>query len=122
MLAPYNPFAVRDPDYAPTSRSWSRVCAERGVAVQTIKAITRGPWARGERTSRVWYEPLREQADIDLAVAYVLGRPGLFLNTVGDPNYLPAVIDAAERFVEAPEPEAIDALLERATMSPLFVS
>ena len=34
---------------APTSRRSLAICAERGVAVQTIKAITRAPW--GERTA-----------------------------------------------------------------------
>ena len=62
--------------------------AARNVAVQTIKAIARAPWA-AEHTAATWYEPLREQADIDLAVHWVLGRPGVFLNTVGDVTLLP---------------------------------
>jgi aryl-alcohol dehydrogenase-like predicted oxidoreductase len=122
VLAPWNPTMLRDPVYGSDFRELARACAERGVAVQTIKAITRGPWGRGEHTSNVWYEPLSEQADIDLAVGFVLGHPGLFLNTVGDPNLLPKVIDAAERYVAPPSHEDVDALVERTTMTPLFVS
>src|SRR3712207_9352981 len=32
-------------------------------------------------TAATWYEPLRDPAAIDRAVHWVLGRPGLFLNT-----------------------------------------
>jgi hypothetical protein len=45
---------------------------------------------------------LTEQAQIDTAAHWVLGRKGIFLNTVGDVNILPRVFDAAERFVHAP--------------------
>ena len=74
------------------------VCVDRGVAIQTIKAITRGPWGDHEPTASTWYEPLTDQDAIDTAVGWVLGRDGVFLNTVGDIHLLPKVIDAAERF------------------------
>ncbi len=32
-----------------------QICSERGVAVQTIKAIARGPWATIERDRSTWY-------------------------------------------------------------------
>ena len=73
-----------------TPRTWTTsselvaVCAERNVAVQTIKSITRAPWGDREQTASTWYEPLTDQGAIDTAVAWVLGREGLFLNTVGD--------------------------------------
>ena len=53
-----------------------------------------------KRTRDVWYEPLEEQQDIDLAVHWVLKRPGIFLNTVGDIHLLPKVLDAASRWQE----------------------
>jgi hypothetical protein len=90
--------------------------------VQTIKALARGPWGSAEHTRGTWYAPLTEQHDVDRAVWFVLGRPGLFLNTVADTTLLPAVIDAAERFAAAPSGAEIDALLAEARMSPLFVS
>ena len=39
----------------------------------------------------------RRTSDIDLAVRWVLSRPGLFLNTVGDLGLLPKVLVAADR-------------------------
>jgi hypothetical protein len=64
---------------------------------------------------------LTEQAQIDTAAHWVLGRKGVFLNTVGDVNILPRVFDAAERFVHAPSELAMEQLLKLQQMSPLFV-
>ena len=53
---------------------------------------------------------------------WVLGRPGVFLNTVGDVSLLPHVLAAAERFErEGPADDVVDALLERRALQPLFV-
>ncbi len=54
------------------------------------------------QTRATWYQPLEEQAAIDKAIHWVLGRPGVFLNTVGDITLLPRVLDAAARFEQAP--------------------
>jgi aryl-alcohol dehydrogenase-like predicted oxidoreductase len=122
VLAPCNPVALRDPVYGPDFEELARVCAERSVALQTIKAITRGPWGAAGQTAPTWYEPLTDQDEIDVAVAFVLGREHVFLNTVGDRELLPLVLDAAERFSGPPDEEALDALVHRARMTPLFVS
>ena len=53
------------------------------------------PWAAGatrDRTTR--YQPLEDEDDIRAAVRWVLARPGIFLNSVGDVG-LPAVLRAA---------------------------
>jgi aryl-alcohol dehydrogenase-like predicted oxidoreductase len=122
VLAPCNPIQLRDPVYGPDFAELVRVCRERSVAMQTIKAITRGPWGATEKTTGTWYEPLTAQEDIDLAVWFVLGHPGLFLNTAGDLTLLPGVLDAAERFRDSPTEQEIERLVERAKMTPLFVS
>jgi hypothetical protein len=111
---------MRDERYAGDFEALVNVCAERSVAVQTIKAITLAPWADREQTAATWYEPLREQDDIDLAVHWVLGRLDVFLNTVGDVTILPQVLDAAERFATAPSDAAMAELLSRRQLVPLF--
>ena len=52
---------------------------------------------------------------------WVLGRPGVFLNTVGDIHLLPKVLDAAERFTDRPTEEEMAALEAAWGMAPLFV-
>ena len=84
VLLPYNYPMSRNRDYLADFDALVALCAERGVAVQTIKSITRAPWGDREQTTNTWYEPLTEQSAIDTAVSWVLGREGVFLNTVGD--------------------------------------
>jgi aryl-alcohol dehydrogenase-like predicted oxidoreductase len=121
VLLPYNYVMMQNPDYARDFEALLAQCREHNVAVQTIKGITLGPWGEKAHTTTTWYEPLREQADIDLAVAYVLGRPGVFLNTASDVTLLPKVLDAAERSGACPPDTEMQALAERQSMTPLFV-
>jgi aryl-alcohol dehydrogenase-like predicted oxidoreductase len=121
VLLPYNFAMSRNASYIADFEALVAVCAERGVAVQTIKAITRGPWGNHEPTANTWYEPLTDQGAIDTAVNWVLGRDDLFLNTVGDIQILPKVIDAAERFTQRPSDEQMGELEAAFGLEPLFV-
>jgi aryl-alcohol dehydrogenase-like predicted oxidoreductase len=121
VLLPYNYPMMQNPQYAAEFEQLVATCQERNVAVQTIKAITRAPWGDAPHTATTWYEPLQDQDAIDLAVHWVLGRPGVFLNTVGDIDVLPKVLDAAARFEERPSEEAMQQLAERWELEPLFV-
>jgi len=121
VLLPYNFVTMRLPYYAENFEALVRTCAERNVAVQTIKSIALRPWRGRGHTRGTWYEPLESQADIDLAVWWVLGRPGMFLNTAGDVDLLPLVLDAAARFEKRPEEAQMAAMLERAKTEPIFV-
>src|SRR6202171_4198309 len=121
VLLPYNFVTMRLPYYAENFEALLTACGERKVAVQTIKSIALRPWLGRRRTRTTWYEPLESQADIDLAVWWVLGRPGVFLNTVGDVDVLPHVLDAAERFEKRPSDDAMSSMLERSKSAPLFV-
>lgn len=120
VLCPVSYVLSKNEAYWADVEALRRVCRERGVAVQTIKAIVRAPWGDRERTTATWYEPLHEQPEIDLAVHWVLGHPELFLNTVGDIHLIPKVLDAADRFVAAPADAALEGQVERQKMSPLF--
>ena len=120
VLAPYSHVQMRDATYAADFEALAAVCDERGVALQTIKSISLAPWHGREQTSSTWYEPLREQGDIDLAVHWVLARPGIFLNTVGDVTLLPNVLSAASRFESRPSDETMEELVSRRQLVPLF--
>jgi aryl-alcohol dehydrogenase-like predicted oxidoreductase len=120
VLLPYSYVQTRDERYTADFEALAAICSERGVAVQTIKAISLAPWDGRPQTAATWYEPLEEQDDIDLAVHWVLGRPGVFLNTVGDVAILPKVLDAAERFEVRPPDAELEGLLARRDLVPLF--
>ena len=121
VLLPYNYPMSLNREYLAEFEELAAVCAERSVALQTIKAITRGPWGDHQPTASTWYEPLTEQSAIDTAVAWVLGREGFFLNSVGDIHVLPKVIDAAERFTQRPNDEQMRELQTAFGLEPLFV-
>jgi aryl-alcohol dehydrogenase-like predicted oxidoreductase len=120
VLFPYSWILMRNEAYAADAGALLDVCAERGVAVQTIKAITRRPWGPRPHDRATWYQPLEHATAIDLSVHWVLGRPGVFLNTVGDVHVLPRVLDAVERFAGRPSEDAMEALAREEGMEPLF--
>ena len=120
VLLPYNFFMAQQERYRKDFEEVLALCRERQVAVQVIKSIARGPWATGVRTHTTWYQPLEEQVDIDRAVHWVLGLPGVFLNTVGDLTLLPRVLDAASRFEGRPPDAAMAAMLDSNRMTSLF--
>jgi len=122
VLLPCNIRQLQDPRYAEEFAALAQTCAERGVAMQTIKAIALAPWEGRPKTAPTWYEPLTDPADIEVAVDWVLSRPQVFLNTVGSVELLPHVLAAAERFEGSPPSDAdVEALLERNAFAPLFV-
>jgi len=96
VLMPWNWHCAHHETYAADFEATVALCTQRRVAVQTIKALARGPWAAGaDRNHTTWYQPLENPEDIRLAVHWVLARPGIFLNSVGDVGLLPHVLKAA---------------------------
>ena len=121
MLLPYNYVTMQNDYYAENFNALMDTCGERNVAVQTIKSIAYKPWMEVEHTHSTWYRPLEEQADIDAAVWWAMARPGIFLNTVGDINLLPKVLDAASRFDELITQAELEDHLASLKSVPLFV-
>ncbi|HBY94441.1 MAG: aldo/keto reductase [Ardenticatenaceae bacterium] len=120
VLLPWSYVLAQNAQYRADFQALVQVCHARQVAVQTIKAIVRAPWDDRPPTRVTWYEPLEEQADIDLAIHWVLGHPGLFVNTVGDIHVLPKVLEAASRFEAAPADSEMQAQVARLGMRALF--
>ena len=121
VLAPCSHTMLASPDYAADFERLARVCAERGVALQTIKSVARRRWQDDAARRFSWYEPLLDPDAIRRAVHFVLARPGLFLNTSSDARILPLILDAAAGPIEAPETSALAADVGLHAMEPLFV-
>jgi aryl-alcohol dehydrogenase-like predicted oxidoreductase len=120
VLLPLNYVMMQNARYAADFKSLLDVCRERNVAVQTIKSIAKGEWGKKTHTRTVWYEPLEDQVAIDKAVHWVLGWPGVFLNTAGDVDLLPKVLDAASRFKTQPSDEEMRETVQELGVTPLF--
>ena len=120
VLLPFNFFMAQSERYRRSFEEVLEICRERNVAVQVIKSIARGPWATTDRTRTTWYQPLEAQADVDRAVHWALGVPGVFLNTAGDLTLLPKFLDAASRFERRPADEEMAAMVDRERVTSLF--
>ena len=121
VLFPYNYALLSRPDYRADVEALLEQCAASAVAAQTIKAVARrrwAPYADGPKFS--WYEPLPEGDALSRAVAYVLGREQLFLNTTSDARLLPAVFAAAEGSPVTPTDGEMAADVAAAGVEPLF--
>ena len=120
VLLPYSYTMMQNESYRADFEALYALCRERNVAIQTIKSIVHTPWGHEPHTRTTWYKPLEDQPSIDTAVQWVLGRPHLFINTVGDIHVLPRVLDAAARYTGPISDEAMRAQVERLEMRPLF--
>jgi predicted aldo/keto reductase-like oxidoreductase len=122
VLLPWNYILSRDQRYSHEFQKLVTMCEDRGIAVQTIKSLTKGPWGTKDPVHGTWYEPLEEQESIDKAVSWVLGHETIFLNTCSDMSLLPRVLDAAERYEKKPTDEEMADLAAKSHMTRLFVS
>ena len=120
VLMPFNFVMHENERYREEFEAVCALCEERDVAVQTIKSIARGPWATTAPDRNTWYQPFETPEDIDRAVHWVLAKSGVFLNTVGDLDLLPAVLDAARRYDGSPGDEALRAMVEARRATSLF--
>ena len=112
VLLPWNyPMSLNE-NYSRSFNELKKICMDKEIVMQTIKAT--------------WYEPLEEQEDINRAVSYILSDPQLFLNTAGDIDILPRVLQSAADFSEgkitAPSDAEMAAMADKLAMAPLFHS
>ncbi|MCP4086461.1 MAG: aldo/keto reductase [Actinomycetia bacterium] len=120
VLLPYNFAMLDNPGYRADVEALLAVCANRQVAVQTIKAVARRRWPDPEQREFSWYQPLTDEDAIGRAVRYVLGQSQLFLNTTSDARLLPLIFEAAAGDLTAPSDDEMGADIEAHDMTPLF--
>jgi aryl-alcohol dehydrogenase-like predicted oxidoreductase len=120
VLLPWNYLLCKDEGYRSDFFRLVERCDRVGVAVQTIKSMARQPWAGRERTAGTWYEPLTEPEDIDRAVRWLFSHDGLFLNTSGDAQVLPRVLEAASKPGPRPSEEEMEGMVTARGMRPIF--
>lgn len=122
VLLPYSRPMQAQPAYAEDFEALLALCEQRGVAVQTIKAVARRRWQEGaERTHGTWYEPLTDPDAIERAMHWALARPGIFVNSAGDRQLLDSILAAASSFGSAPDEALLTADAERLDIQPLFL-
>jgi len=86
-------------EYRRNAEELLALAVSRDVGIQAIKMLARGGWGDRPHDSNVWYDPHREQEDIDRAIWWQLSQPIHTAPSTGDPRLFSKVLDAAERFV-----------------------
>jgi len=121
VLLPFSYVALQDPAYRADVEALLAVCAEREVAVQTIKSIARRRWPDGHQGPRYsWYEPLQDPPAVARAVRWVLGHDQVFLNTSSDARLLPTILAAAAEGGAPPSDAEVQADVDALGVEPLF--
>jgi aryl-alcohol dehydrogenase-like predicted oxidoreductase len=125
VLLPINFMLMQEPAYRADVDELLALCADRDVAVQTIKAIARGRWNTDEARRFSWYEPLTDPGAIGRAVRYVLADEQLFLNTTSDARLLDhivaaAQVDPSDTGIVAPDESALRDDIAEFGITPLF--
>ncbi len=121
VLLPWNWAMSRNAAYAAEFADLHRSCREKDVAFQLIKAACHRPWRDGEEKTRAtWYKTLEDQDDLEAALHWAMGVEGSFINTAGDVNLLPRVLDAVADFDSVPSDEEMIRTAESGNWEPLF--
>ena len=120
VLFPYNHSLMANVAYRADVEALLAVCAERNVAVQTIKSVAKGRWSNPEEPHFSWYEPLTDEGAIARAVRYVLANDRLFLNTSSDARLLPQLVAAASGDLTPTSEEQLLADEAEFGVTPLF--
>ena len=123
VLLPYNFTLLQDAGYRSDVEQLLAVCAERNVAVQTIKSIARRRWAEARKSGerrQSWYEPLTDPDAIRRAVQYVLAQPRLFIDSSSAIDQLAHVLSAADAAAVEPSDDDLAGDIDSFDMSPLF--
>jgi aryl-alcohol dehydrogenase-like predicted oxidoreductase len=120
VLCPCNYLLMQLPHYRADFQQLISYCRENDIAVQTIKSAARGLWGDKARSHTTWYEPLDDEESIAKSVHWVMDQADIFLITTGDIQVLPKFLAAAAAFQKAPSIEAMDAMVVRQGMQPLF--
>jgi aryl-alcohol dehydrogenase-like predicted oxidoreductase len=121
VLFPYNFAMLSSAPYRGDVEQLLGVCAERNVAVQTIKSVAQRRWRDDDiEPHRSWYRPLPQGEALQRAVAYVLANRALFLNSSSDAGLLRPILTAASLPLSAPSDEAMNRDVEAHDIAPLF--
>lgn len=121
VLLPYNYLMMQNQAYARSFEQLVTLCARRGIAVQTIKSVARRRWPDDATEPHFsWYQPLPPGDALERGIAFVLSRPGLFLNSSSDGRLLRPILEAASKELTAPTDAQLAADVNEFTMSPLF--
>ncbi len=88
----------RSPEYREDTERLLNLCHERDVGIQCIKILASGGWGSAEKDCHTWYDPVREQEEIQDCVNWLFSQDVHTAPSTGEVTIVPKLLDAAERF------------------------
>lgn len=121
VLLPYNHCQMQIASYAADFGRLVEICRQRNVAVQTTKAIARGPIGkRPGKYNTYFYEPLETDEAIEKSVHWAMGLPDSFVITAGDMQFVPRMLQSAQRFEKRPSDTEMSLLVDEFDIQQVF--
>jgi aryl-alcohol dehydrogenase-like predicted oxidoreductase len=120
VLLPYNYVLMQLDSYRADFERLTELCAERRVAVQTIKSLARRRWTDQNDPHFSWYEPVQDLAVRGRLLRWVLANQQVFLNSSSDARLLPQTLEVASSTGQAPSDEELAADVRELGIEPLF--
>ena len=102
VMFPVNASMYRNSEYRKNSDELLKVCRQKDVGVQTIKMIARGGWSDSVKDCGTWYDPYRDQKEIDESLWWLLSQDIDTAPSCGEFSLLKKVLDAGSRFQRLP--------------------
>ena len=118
VMIPVNLRMYSDEEYKFNMENLLSLCEEKDVGVQAIKMLARGGWGNGTPDCTTWYDPYREQDEIDKAIWWQLSQGIDTALTCGEPLLLDKVLSAGSRFKTISQEEQNTIINSSATSSP----
>ena len=121
VLLPCNYCQMQIASYAADFGRLVEICRQRNVAVQTTKAIARGPIGkRPGKYNTYFYEPLETDEAIEKSVHWAMGLPDSFVITAGDMQFVPKTLQSAQRFEKRPSDAEMSLLVDEFGIQQVF--
>lgn len=121
VLLPYNYCQMQIASFAADFDKLIELCRERNVAVQTMKSIAWRPIGRRSRKHNTYfYEPLESEEAIEKSVHWAMGLQGSFVITAGDMQFVPRMLQSAERFEQRPSDAEMQLLVNEHGIQQVF--
>ena len=102
VMFPVNASMYRNSEYRKNSDELLKVCRQKDVGVQTIKMIARGGWSDSVKDCGTWYDPYRDQKEIDESLWWLLSQDIDTAPSCGEFSLPKKVLDAGSRFQRLP--------------------
>jgi aryl-alcohol dehydrogenase-like predicted oxidoreductase len=106
----------RENDYEPLLK----IAEERDMGMIAIKAFAKRPWEGEKRHYQTWYEPFDKPEEIELCLRFALSQGVTTVATPGDPNLVPLILKAAEKFRELTKVEQQELVESASNLVPIF--